>query len=106
LRELEAEKALRQQAETEKRELQKDVARMFMRPEETPSARQARLAVSFDIETRYLLPRRGENMRGALENWASRNGWTSDELWAEYRRTRPPGFHKSIMEQVFGRKAA
>jgi hypothetical protein len=106
LRELETEKALRQAAEAEKRKLQKDVARMFMRPEETPTERHARLAISFEVETRYLLPRKGENMRGALENWASRNGWTSDELWTEYRRTRPPGFHKAIMEQVFGKKAA
>lgn len=93
LSELEAEKAIRRKAEAEAKRLKKDVARLFSRPEETPTQRYKRFAVSFELETRYLMPRKGESMRAALENWASRNGWTSEELWAEYKRKRSPGFH-------------
>lgn len=102
LGELEAEKALRRRAEATTKKLQKDVARMFMRPEESAPQRYKRFAISFELETRFLLPRQGESMRAALENWASRNGWTSDELWAEYKRRRPAGFHKSVLQQLAG----
>jgi hypothetical protein len=113
LGELAAEKAIRRQAEEQARQaeaetkrLKQDVVRMFVRAEETPTERHARLAISFELETRYLMPRKGETMRGALENWASRNGWTSEELWTEYKRVRPAGFHKTILDKVMSRLKA
>jgi hypothetical protein len=120
LGELEAEKAIRRQAEAqakieaskrqfaeaETKRMRQDVVRMFVRPEETPLDRYRRLAVSFELETRYLMPRKGETMKGALENWASRNGWTSEELWSEYKRKRPAGFHASILGKLSRLRAA
>ena len=53
---------------------------------ETYTQRHRRLRISFKMETEHLLPRKNESMQAALENWAQRNGWTVQELWAEYDR--------------------
>ena len=100
LRELEKEfeKILAQQRELQlenlklKGQLKKvrdEVVEMFARPAENREQRERRLRISFQLEAENLLPRRGQTKKQALEEWATRNGWSSAEMWAEYRRNHP-----------------
>ena len=47
----------------------------------------AKLAINFELETKNLMPRKGQTKQDALKEWSIRNNWTSKELWAEYRRS-------------------
>lgn len=56
---------------------------------ESRKQRRYRFLLSFKLEVGSLLPFPGQSKREMLESWALRNNWTSEELWAEYRRQHP-----------------